>query len=147
MIFRPATASDWMALSTIPTRLLAQTELIIRALRFPISTTMTSANTIGIGAAYTWKSGATVSFTTESRQRAGKFRRRYFTTRMASERRARALIFGFRRGRDCFTGMAASVWTSLTSLNDRTVINFQSAFSGTRFQQARRILLSVFGNF
>ncbi|HLJ53876.1 MAG TPA: TonB-dependent receptor [Chthonomonadaceae bacterium] len=32
-------------------------------------------------------------------------------------------------------------------LDDRPVINFQSAFSGTRFQQGRRILLSAFGKF
>ena len=32
-------------------------------------------------------------------------------------------------------------------LDSRTVINFQSAFSGTRFQQGRRVLLSMFGKF
>ena len=32
-------------------------------------------------------------------------------------------------------------------LDDRTVINFQSGFSGTRFMQARRILVSVTGSF
>jgi outer membrane receptor protein involved in Fe transport len=31
--------------------------------------------------------------------------------------------------------------------DDRSVINFQSAFSGTRFVQARRVLLSTFFNF
>ena len=32
-------------------------------------------------------------------------------------------------------------------LDDRTVINFNSGFSGTRFQQGRRILVSLSGNF
>ena len=32
-------------------------------------------------------------------------------------------------------------------LDDRTVINFQSGFSGTRFTQGRRILLSLSGSF
>ena len=35
----------------------------------------------------------------------------------------------------------------LNVFDDTTVINFQSAFSGTRFQQGRRVLLSLSANF
>ncbi len=41
-------------------------------------------------------------------------------------------------------GLALSVENLL---DDRTVINFNSGFSGTRFQQGRRVLLSLSGNF
>ncbi len=45
-------------------------------------------------------------------------------------------------------GARGGVGLDISNLFDnREVINFQSAFSGARFQQGRRVLFSVFGNF
>jgi outer membrane receptor protein involved in Fe transport len=100
-------------------------------------------HTVGAGLAYLWKGGATAAMTlnygsglasspippSESR-----ISRTQVDLRLASSPHA--------------LGNHGGLGLDVTNLFDtRSVINFQSAFSGTRFQQGRRILLSLFGNF
>lgn len=100
-------------------------------------------HTIGIGAAYTWKSGATFAATID------------YGSGLASSivppsdgRTARTQVdLHYTSGDRLFKGRGGLAFDVSNLFDDRTVINFQSAFSGTRFQQGRRIGLSVFGHF
>ena len=105
-------------------------------------------NTISAGASYSFRSGASVDFdiyhgsgTASSIVDANGAR----TTRTQ-------LNLAFSSGPRLFGGNAkdgkGGITLSITNLlDDRSVINFNSGFSGTRFQQGRRLLLTVSGNF
>ena len=105
-------------------------------------------NTISAGTSYTFRSGASVDFDL------------YHGSGTASsivdvngQRTTRTnLDLAFSTGPRLFGGNAKDGKGGLTLsisnlLDDRSVINFNSGFSGTRFQQGRRILLTVSGNF
>jgi outer membrane receptor protein involved in Fe transport len=100
-------------------------------------------HTIGIGAAYTWKSGASLAATID------------FGSGLASSpippnenRVTRTQVdLHYTTGDRVFRGKGGISLDVSNLFDDRTVINFQSAFSGTRFMQGRRIGLSIFGRF
>ncbi len=101
-------------------------------------------HTVGAGLAYLGKAGATAAVTLN------------YGSGLASspippstERIARTQVdLRLASGNKIFGGDHGGIGLDVTNLFDsRKVINFQSAFSGTRFQQGRRFLLSVFGNF
>jgi outer membrane receptor protein involved in Fe transport len=103
-------------------------------------------NTIGFGLSYTWLSQASVGFSlyhgsgvSSSKVGTDRTPRTVLNLRLTS----RPNLFGgtTQNGRG---GLELSVENIL---DDRPVINFQSAFSGTRFQQGRRIQVSAFGRF
>ena len=100
-------------------------------------------HTVGIGAAYTWKSGASFSATLD------------YGSGLASSpiapsdsRNPRSQIdVHYTTGEQLFHGKGGLNFDVSNLFDNRTVINFQSAFSGTRFMQGRRIGLSLFGRF
>jgi hypothetical protein len=100
-------------------------------------------HTIGIGAAYTWKSGSSFAATLN------------YGSGLASSpippnegRIGRTQVdLHYTTGDRLFRGKGGLSFDVSNLFDDRTVINFQSAFSGTRFMQGRRIGLSVFGRF
>ncbi len=100
-------------------------------------------HTVGIGAAYTWKSGASFSTTLD------------YGSGLASSpiapsdsRNPRMQIdMHYTTGEQLFHGKGGLTFDVTNLFDNRTVINFQSAFSGTRFMQGRRIGLSLFGRF
>ena len=100
-------------------------------------------NTVGLGFSYNWKSGANAELTL-----------------VHGSGLASSVIFpnGHRQPRTTMDlnlnasprflhGKGALGLAIQNLLDDRTVINFQSAFSGTRFLQGRRVLLTLSGNF
>lgn len=95
-------------------------------------------HTIGLGLAYTWKSGVSAAATFN------------FGSGLASsivhgdKRTPRSqLDLRFNSGNKLFGGRG-SVGLDIENVFDRRdVINFQSAFSGTRFQQGRKVLVSL----
>jgi outer membrane receptor protein involved in Fe transport len=104
-------------------------------------------NTVGFGIDYTWASKASAAFSL------------YHGSGVASsvvsdDKRNPRTILNFRLSsapnmfggttNDGRGGLSLEI-ENLT--DDRTVINFASPFSGTRFQQGRRILVSAFGRF
>jgi outer membrane receptor protein involved in Fe transport len=100
-------------------------------------------NTLGAGAAYTWKSKASASLVfnygsglTSSIIRAsqGRVPREQTDLHLSS-------------GPKPFKGHGGYGLDVENVFDDRTVINFESGFSGTRFQIGRRILFSLFANF
>ncbi len=105
-------------------------------------------NTVSAGASYSFRSGASVDFdlyhgsgTASSIVDANGNR----TTRTSVD-------LAFSTGPRLFGGNAkdgkGGLTLSISNLfDDRSVINFNSGFSGTRFQQGRRILLTVSGSF
>ncbi|MBS1717390.1 MAG: TonB-dependent receptor [Armatimonadetes bacterium] len=96
-------------------------------------------DTIGAGIAHTWKNGATAAFTYTFGSglassivppSINRTPRSQVDLRMATSNQT---LWGH-----------GSIGLDVTNLFDsRKVINFQSAFSGTRFQEGRRILLSA----
>jgi hypothetical protein len=103
-------------------------------------------NTIGFGLSYTWINQASVGFSlyhgsgvASSIVDTNRTPRTTFNLRVASTPN----LFGGTT-QDGRGGLELSVENLF---DDRSVINFQSAFSGTRFQQGRRILLSANGKF
>jgi outer membrane receptor protein involved in Fe transport len=100
-------------------------------------------NTLGIGVAYNWKSGASAAVTINhgsglASSPTGTDGRRIPRTQVDLRLSTGPKPFHGRGG----------VGLDITNIfDDRTVINFQSAFSGTRFQQGRRILASAFVRF
>ena len=105
-------------------------------------------NTFSAGLSYSFRSGASVDFDL------------YHGSGTASSivdvnghRTPRTnLDLAFSTGPRLFGGSAkdgrGGITLSISNLlDDRSVINFNSGFSGTRFQQGRRILLSVSGSF
>jgi outer membrane receptor protein involved in Fe transport len=103
-------------------------------------------NTVGFGMSYTLKNQASAGFSVyhgsgvaSSIVRDNRTPRTIVNLRLASQP-------------NLFGGTAASGRGGLelaieNLFDDRSVINFKSAFSGTRFQQGRRILLSANGKF
>jgi outer membrane receptor protein involved in Fe transport len=103
-------------------------------------------NTIGFGLDYTWRSQASVGFSlyhgsgvASSVVDTTRTPRTVLNLRLASQ----PTLFGG-TAQNGHGGVELNIENLL---DDRPVINFQSAFSGTRFQQGRRILLSLFGKF
>jgi opacity protein-like surface antigen len=100
-------------------------------------------NAINFGASYTHKSGALAGVDL------------YYGSGVASSpifddhRNARARVnMTLSSGPRLFARNHGGVALNIENLLDRRdIINFNSGFSGTRFQQGRRILLSAFGNF
>lgn len=100
-------------------------------------------HTIGLGLAYTWKSGASAAMTCQ------------YGSGLASSvvppsesRTPRSQVdLRLTTGERTFHGRGGLSLDVSNLFDSREVINFQSDFSGTRFQQGRRVLLSVFGHF
>jgi hypothetical protein len=100
-------------------------------------------NTLNLGVNYTHKNGALVGFDV------------YYGSGVASSlvfddhRTPRTLInMTLSSGPRLFARNHGGLALNIENIADRRdVINFASGFSGTRFQQGRRILLSAFGNF
>lgn len=100
-------------------------------------------NTIGLGVAYDWASGAAVGI--ELQHGSG----------LASSPIPPSTKRTPRTQLNLHANLAPRALNNRGGVNldiinlfdDRTVINYQSAFSGTRFQQGRRILFSVSGSF
>ncbi len=109
----------------------------------PIFNDHDQRNTVGLDLGYTWKSGAAISAdinygsglaSSAIAPSALRNPRSQVNFQLASSPR---LLWGH-----------GSVGLSVDNLfDDRTVINFESAFSGTRFQEARRVLCTVKGSF
>lgn len=99
--------------------------------------------TVGIGAAYTWKSGATFAMTIDH----GSGLASSIVPPSEGRTPRTQVDLHFSTGDKLFKGNGGLAFDVSNLFDDRTVINFQSAFSGTRFQQGRRIALTVFGHF
>ena len=99
--------------------------------------------TAGLGVAYAWKGGASVATTLD------------FGTGLASsivppnsDRTSRTQIdMHMTTGDHMFKGKGGLNLDVTNLFDNRKVINFQSGFSGTRFQMGRSILLSAFFKF
>ena len=105
-------------------------------------------NTFSAGASYAFRSGASVDFDLYH----GSGTASSIIDADGSRTPRTQLNLAFSTGPRLFGGTAKDGKGGLTLsisnlLDDRTVINFNSGFSGTRFQQGRRILLTVSGNF
>lgn len=100
-------------------------------------------HSIGAGLAYTWKDGMTASMTYE------------FGSGLASspvppsENRVSRYEVDFKLSTpQILFGRRAALTLDIENLTDqRSVINFESAFSGTRFMMGRRIYLGIAGKF
>jgi len=100
-------------------------------------------NIVGGGVAYTWKSGMSVAGTIE------------YGSGLASSivppstgRTPRTEVdFHFTTGDHFFRGKGGLSFDVQNVFDDRTVINFQSGFSGTRFMEGRHASLTYFGHF
>lgn len=100
-------------------------------------------NTIGTGLTYDWASGAALGF--ELQYGSGLASSAVYPSTLRTPRSQVNLHANLApRALNNRGGVNLEI---VNLFDDRTVINFQSAFSGTRFQQGRRILLSVSGNF
>ena len=98
-------------------------------------------HSLGLGIAYEWKSGATFAATLD------------YGSGLASsvvfpdgDRTPRTQVdLHYSTGNRLFKGRGGLNFDVANVFDDRTVINFQSAFSGTRFMQGRQISLTLFG--
>jgi outer membrane receptor protein involved in Fe transport len=100
-------------------------------------------NTIGTGAGYTWKSGANTSATLT--YGSGLASSAIPPSTLRNPRSQVDLHFG--SGGKFISGHGGLNLDIQNLFDERSVINFDSGFSGTRFQPARRILLSLTGSF
>ena len=113
-------------------------------------------NTLSLGASYTWKSGANAALNAYFGSGLGSsglsasdpLNGNNTASRTANER----VNLVFSTGPGLFGGGAKNGRGGLTLtianvFNDTSVINFNSGFSGTRFDQGRAAYLGVFGNF
>ena len=100
-------------------------------------------NTVGIGSAYTWKNDADASIVYS------------YGSGLASSVVVPSVFrspnteydLHFSTGKH-FLGKAGQLQLDILNLFDqRSVVNFESGFSGTRFQQGRRIYLSIVSHF
>jgi outer membrane receptor protein involved in Fe transport len=119
----------------------------------PIYNDHDQLNTISTGLSYTWKSGANVGadfyygsglassvvFPTDALGNGQRSAHSRFNLQLSTG----PGLFGG-GSKDGHGGLTLNI-TNL--FDDRSVINFNSGFSGTRFDQGRTILLSVFGKF
>lgn len=96
-------------------------------------------NTIGVDLNYTWKSGATASFTLNHGSGLASSPIPPSTLRVPRTQ----IDLRFNTGPRLFRGHGGMGLSVENLLDDRTVINFQSAFSGTRFMEGRRILVNA----
>ncbi|MCX6378218.1 MAG: TonB-dependent receptor [Armatimonadetes bacterium] len=100
-------------------------------------------NTLGLNVGYTWKSGMLVSFIVNHGSGLASSVIPPNNTRTPRTQVDFHLNTGGR-----FLNKRVSLGLDILNLiDDRTVINFQSAFSGTRFQQGRMVQLSLSGKF
>jgi outer membrane receptor protein involved in Fe transport len=99
-------------------------------------------NTLGLGLAYTWKNDATLAatFNYGSGLASSIIRDNRRTPRSQLDLR-------YSSSPKLFHGHGGFGIDIENVFDSRTVINFQSGFSGTRFMQGRRILFSLFGKF
>ncbi len=100
-------------------------------------------NTVGFDAGYTWKSGASASLTINHGSGLASSPIAPSTLRVPRTR----VDLRFGTGLRLLRGKGGLNFTVENLFDDRTVINFQSAFSGTRFQQGRRVSVSFSGSF
>ncbi len=100
-------------------------------------------NTLGVELGYTWKSEAGISLALNHGSGLASSPIPPSDKRIPRTRIDLHLTTGNR----LFRGRGGIGLDIQNLLDNRTVINFQSAFSGTRFQQGRTVLLSVFGRF
>jgi outer membrane receptor protein involved in Fe transport len=100
-------------------------------------------NTVGAGIGYTWKSGANSSMIIT--YGSGLASSPIPPSTLRVPRSQVDLHFG--TGGHLISGHGGLNLDIQNLFDDRTVINFDSGFSGTRFQPARRILLSLTGSF
>ncbi len=96
-------------------------------------------NTLGLDAGYTWKSGMVASLSIN--YGSGLASSPIPPSTLRSPRTQIDMRWG--TGPRLFKGHGGVGLSIENLLDDRTVINFQSAFSGTRFMQARRVLLNA----
>jgi outer membrane receptor protein involved in Fe transport len=100
-------------------------------------------NTVGMELGYTWKSGFAASLVLNHGSGLASS-----TIPPGALRTPRTrLDLHLATGPRLFGGHGGLSMDVENLLDDRAVINYQSAFSGTRFQPARRILLSINGSF
>ncbi len=95
--------------------------------------------TVGVGLAYTLKSGASAALTFSH----GSGLASSVILPRPSRTPRTQLDLSLNSGAKLFGGRGGIGLQVLNLFDSRQVINFQSAFSGTRFQQGRRLLLSV----
>ena len=100
-------------------------------------------NTVGVGLAYDWSGGATVGL---ELQHGSGLASSVIPPSVFRTPRTQMNLHGNLAPR-AFNGRGNLSLDILNVFDDTTVINFQSAFSGTRFQQGRRVLLSLSANF
>ena len=99
--------------------------------------------TVGAGAAYTWRSGASAALTYELGSGLASSVVPPSAHRTPQDEFDLKLFTGNR----LFHGRAGLTLDVENLFNSLKVINFQSDFSGTRFQQGRRITLGIGGKF
>ena len=100
-------------------------------------------NTVSLSAGYTWKSGKGVSMLISHGSGLASS-----VVAPSTHRTPRTQIdLRFTTGQKWFKGRGGLTFAIENALDDRSVINFQSAFSGTRFVKGRRLLLSLSGSF
>lgn len=96
--------------------------------------------TIGTGLAYSWRDGTSAAFTVQH----GSGLSSSIVDPTTNKRTPRTEVDFRLASSDKLLGGHGSLSLDVTNLFDqRTVINFQSAFSGTRFMPGRRIALSA----
>lgn len=100
-------------------------------------------NTLGIGLGYHWRNGALVGL--ELQHGSGLASSIVPPSTLRTPRTQVNLHAGF--GPSTFHNRGGLSLDVENLFDTRDVINFQSAFSGTRFQQGRRVLLSLSGSF
>ncbi|MCW3098613.1 MAG: hypothetical protein JWL77_4231 [Chthonomonadaceae bacterium] len=96
-------------------------------------------NTLSLDLGYTWRSGALASFTID--YGSGLASSAIPPSTLRIPRTQVDLRIG--TGPRLFKGHGGMGLSVENLFDDRTVINFESGFSGTRFQQARRILVNA----
>ena len=100
-------------------------------------------NTVSLGMGYTWKSGYSLSTLISHGSGLASS-----VVAPSVHRTPRTQIdVRFTTGQKWFRGKGGLTFAVENLLDDQSVINFQSAFSGTRFVKGRRLLLSVSGSF
>lgn len=112
-------------------------------LHAPIFNDHDQRNTLGFGLGYTFPAGQNLSMTLQ--HGSGLASSSIPPSPFRTPRTQIDLHLG--SGDHLFKGRGGLNVDVQNLLDDRTVINFQSAFSGTRFQQARRFLVSLSGRF
>lgn len=100
-------------------------------------------NTVGIDVAYDFKGGASAGIVLNHGSGLASS-----PVPPSDKRIPRTRVdLSFSTGPRPFHGHGGLNLNVINLLDDRTVINFLSGFSGTRFQQGRRVSLSLFANF